>query len=178
MSWQQFIWTDEDVEHLAEHDVTPEEFEHVVRYPDEHSVSHSSGLPCVFGYMTKPTTPKMSRQPTEEERLRLVALREKISQELPDLVARNQMREEARREPSLTGALRRAVHVSKRPLTHLAREIGIEPTALDEFLTGERNLRSDIMDRLARSVGYDLSPLTAAPIQRLADPNSPDVART
>jgi uncharacterized DUF497 family protein len=50
MSWQHFIWTDEDIEHLAEHDITPEEFEHVVNDPDEHSVSHSSGLPCVFGY--------------------------------------------------------------------------------------------------------------------------------
>jgi plasmid maintenance system antidote protein VapI len=128
--------------------------------------------------MNKPTTPKMSRPPTEEERLRLAALREKIKQEVPDLVARNQMREDARREPSLSGALRRAVHASKRPLTHLAREIGIEPTALDEFLTGERNLRSDIMDRLARSVGYDLSPPTAAQTEGLADPSSPNVART
>lgn len=133
--------------------------------------------------MTKPTTPKMSRQPTEEERLRLAALREKIKQEVPDLVARSQMREDARREPSLSGALRRAVHASNRPLTHLAREIGIEPTMLDEFLTGERNLRSDVMDRLARSVGYDLSPPTssvAAPsTEGLAGSSSaPDVART
>ena len=50
MAWRHFIWTDEDVEHLAEHDITPGDFEHVVKNPDEHTVSHSSGLPCVFGY--------------------------------------------------------------------------------------------------------------------------------
>lgn len=50
MSWQHFIWTGEDIEHLAEHDVTPQDFEHVVKYPDEYAVSHSSGLPCAFGY--------------------------------------------------------------------------------------------------------------------------------
>src|SRR5687767_15716665 len=102
--------------------------------------------------MSKPSPPPAGRELTEEERQRLAALREKIKQELPDLVARNQLREEARREASLTGSLRRAVYASKLPITHLARQVGIEPTILDEFLTGERNLRSDIMDRLAKAV--------------------------
>lgn len=132
--------------------------------------------------MNNPSTPAATREPTEEERQRLAALREKIKQELPDLVARNQLRDEARREASLTGALRRAVHASKRPITHLAREIGIEPAMLDEFLTGERTLRSDVMDRLAKTVGYDLSPPAAhiaPPAAGLADSSSAtDIART
>lgn len=43
------IWDDEpggNVEHIAEHDISPEEVEDVVRNPDnEPDVSHSSGYP-------------------------------------------------------------------------------------------------------------------------------------
>jgi transcriptional regulator with XRE-family HTH domain len=132
--------------------------------------------------MTKPTSGK-HREMTNEERQRLAALREKIQQEIPDLVARNQMRDDARREASLSGALRRAVHSSNRPLTHLAREVGIEPTMLDEFLTGERNLLSEVLNRLAKAVGYDLSqtapaPKAAPPAGLTDSPATPDVART
>jgi hypothetical protein len=48
------IWDDEpggNVEHTAEHDITPEEVEDVVRNPDnETDVSHSSGNPITFGW--------------------------------------------------------------------------------------------------------------------------------
>jgi hypothetical protein len=103
------------------------------------------------------------RELTEPERARLSALRERIHAELPDLVARNQLREEARHEPTLSGALRRAVHESRRPIHQIAHEIGIPPQQLDEFLTGERNLFSDVIDRLAKSIGFSL-PLQAIPL--------------
>jgi hypothetical protein len=45
-----YIWTPEIVEHLAEHDVTPEEFEEVVGNPELEDVSRSSGNPLAFGY--------------------------------------------------------------------------------------------------------------------------------
>jgi hypothetical protein len=44
-----FIWTPEIVEHLAEHDVTPEEFEEVVSSPDYEDVSRTTGNPVAFG---------------------------------------------------------------------------------------------------------------------------------
>ena len=43
-------------------------------------------------------------------------------------------------------------------LTALYRSAGISPLALDEFLTGERTLRSDVLDRLAGALGYVLQP--------------------
>jgi hypothetical protein len=45
-----FIWTPEIIDHLAEHDVTPEEFEQVVSHPDQEDVSRSTGNPLAFGF--------------------------------------------------------------------------------------------------------------------------------
>lgn len=45
-----FIWTPEIIEHLAEHDVTPDEFEEVVSHPEVEGISRSSGNPVAFGY--------------------------------------------------------------------------------------------------------------------------------
>jgi hypothetical protein len=45
-----FLWTDEIVEHLAEHGVSQNDFEQVVCHPTSKGWSRSSGLPCVWGY--------------------------------------------------------------------------------------------------------------------------------
>ncbi len=45
-----FQWTDEIIEHLAEHGLTPEDFEKVVCGPEQLRKSRSSGLPAAFGY--------------------------------------------------------------------------------------------------------------------------------
>ena len=50
MPYYFFIWSPEIVEHLAEHDVTPEDFERVVSNPDFEELSRSSGNPVAFGY--------------------------------------------------------------------------------------------------------------------------------
>lgn len=97
------------------------------------------------------------RKPTPEARRRVQRYRARIARELPDLVARDQMRKEARDEPTLSGELRRAVHASAVPLSTIASESGITMLSLDEFLTGERTLRSDVLDRLAKSLGYQLT---------------------
>lgn len=47
-----FLWTAESIEHLAEHDVSQEEFEEVVRNPEGETVSRSSGNPIAFGVTT------------------------------------------------------------------------------------------------------------------------------
>jgi hypothetical protein len=49
MPYYFFIWTPEIVEHLAEHEVTPEEFEAVVSNPDYEDVSRSTSNPLAFG---------------------------------------------------------------------------------------------------------------------------------
>jgi len=53
MPYYEFIWNEEpggNVEHIAEHGLTPEDVEEVVFNPIDHDVSQSSGLPIVFGF--------------------------------------------------------------------------------------------------------------------------------
>ena len=45
-----FQWTDEIIEHLAEHGITQEDFETVVCKPLKVRKSRTSGLPAAFGY--------------------------------------------------------------------------------------------------------------------------------
>lgn len=111
--------------------------------------------------MTGRRARRITRELTAGERARVQRLREQIAAELPDLVARDQLRHEAREEATLSGELRRAIHASPMPLTAIASQIGISPILLDEFLTGERTLRSDTLDRLAGVLGYGLSPVRA-----------------
>lgn len=92
---------------------------------------------------------------------RLQGLRRTIAEELPDLVARNQLRQEAREEHSISGAVRDAVHRSDLPLEAIAAKVGLTPIQLDEFLTGERTLRSDLLDRVAAVIGYEVPPARA-----------------
>lgn len=42
-------WTDDRIEHLAEHGVEPEEFEEIVTYPERIEVSRSSGREVAMG---------------------------------------------------------------------------------------------------------------------------------
>lgn len=48
--WLDFLWTVENVEHVAEHGISQEEFEHVVCNPHSKGYSRSSGLPACWGY--------------------------------------------------------------------------------------------------------------------------------
>lgn len=108
--------------------------------------------------MTPPQARRVTRPLTPEEQDRLRRYREQIASELPDLAERDRMRKEAREEATLSGELRRAIHGSPLSLLTLAEHAGISPLALDEFLTGERTLRSDVLDRLASHLGYVLQP--------------------
>ncbi len=97
---------------------------------------------------------RITRELTPEELERLKQQRTLIAQELPDLVRRDEMRKEAHEETTLSGELRRAIHKSELALSAIAAQAGITPILLDEFLTGERTLRSDVMDRLATVLGF------------------------
>ena len=67
------------------------------------------------------------------------------------------MRKDAREENTLSGELRRAIHGSGLSLSEIASQTGVTPIVLDDFLTGERTLRSDVIDRLAGVLGYELN---------------------
>jgi hypothetical protein len=53
MPYYFFIWTPEIVDHFAEHDVTPDEFEEVVSNSDVEDVSRSTGRPVAFGFTSE-----------------------------------------------------------------------------------------------------------------------------
>lgn len=61
-----------------------------------------------------------------------------------------------KRKPTLSGEFRRAIHGSSLSLSIIAQRAEIPPLLLEEFLTGERNLRSDVLDRLANVLGFVL----------------------
>jgi hypothetical protein len=70
--------------------------------------------------MSAGRTKRISRELTDAEKRRLTQAREQIRQELPDLVARDQMRKDARDEAALSGELRRAIHASELSLADTA----------------------------------------------------------
>jgi transcriptional regulator with XRE-family HTH domain len=99
---------------------------------------------------------RISRELTPEEQARLEHYRQQIVEELPDLIEKDRMRKEAREENTLSGELRRAIHGSGMSLETIGVQAGITSLMVDEFLTGERTLRSDVLDRLAKVLGYEL----------------------
>jgi hypothetical protein len=44
-----FLWSEEIIEHVSEHGVSPQEFEEVVMNPEGETISRSSGNPIAFG---------------------------------------------------------------------------------------------------------------------------------
>ncbi len=107
--------------------------------------------------MNKRQAKRVIRELTPAEKERLEKYRDEVARELPELEARDQMRKDAREESTLSGELRRAVHESELSLAEIATRAGITPIMLDDFLTGERTLRSDVMDRLAGVLGCELN---------------------
>ena len=107
--------------------------------------------------MDKREARRITRQLSPAEEARVRREREQIAGELPEMAARDQMRKEAREEATLSGQLRRAVHASELSLSAIAAQVGITPLVLDEFLTGQRTLRSDVIDRLGNVLGCEIS---------------------
>ena len=50
MPYYEFQWTDEIVRHVAEHGISPDDFEEIVCNPYSKGYSRSSGLPAAWGY--------------------------------------------------------------------------------------------------------------------------------
>jgi len=52
MAYFEIVWNEEpggNIEHIAEHDLTPEDVEEALLNPLDHDVSRATGLPIVFG---------------------------------------------------------------------------------------------------------------------------------
>ena len=79
-----------------------------------------------------------------------------IAKELPALGRKDQRLHDAMNEPTLSGALRKAVHGSKLPLPEIAKRAAMNLSTLEAFLTADKTLRSDAMDRLANAVSLRL----------------------
>ena len=71
-----------------------------------------------------------------------------VTRELPALIEKDQRLYNAMHERTTSGALRRAIHASKILLPDLADRAQTDMDMLDAFLTGERPLTSDVIDRL------------------------------
>ncbi|HEV2968972.1 MAG TPA: hypothetical protein VGY55_03215 [Pirellulales bacterium] len=50
MPYYEFLWTDDIMEHLAEHGIAQDDFEHVVCNPTSKGISRSSNLPAAWGH--------------------------------------------------------------------------------------------------------------------------------
>jgi len=94
---------------------------------------------------------------SEEKRAQIRRAQQLVKEELPDLANRLRMATEAAEEKTFSGELRRAIHASGFHLNYIADRVCTKPVVIDEFLTGERTLRSDVIDRLAALLGCTLS---------------------
>jgi hypothetical protein len=83
--------------------------------------------------------------------------REVIAAELPEATQRGERLHEAAAENTVSGHLRTAIHQSRRRLDSIAPDAGIPVESLCDWLSGDRTLRSDVLDRLAQAVGADVA---------------------
>ena len=105
---------------------------------------------------------------TSEQLKQLRKDRAAIANELPDLAAKHQRLCDAAEEPTHSGALRRAIHASKILIDDLAHRAGTDLETRDGFLTGQRTLTSDAIDRLTKILELTLQPANGAPKPRRA----------
>jgi hypothetical protein len=102
---------------------------------------------------------------TPAQQRRLEKGREQAAKELPDLVRRSQMRFDARKEKSFSGLLRRAIHAFPQSPMKIAERANIHWADFSDFLTGEKPLPSDAIDRLVKLVKLKL-PAVKAKVRR------------
>jgi len=94
---------------------------------------------------------------TPAQTRRMKKVRELIAAELPDLIRRNQLADDAQNEKTFSGQLRRAIHAFPMSSMKIAEKVGLRWIDLDDFLTGEKTLRSDAIDRLVKLLKLKLA---------------------
>lgn len=87
------------------------------------------------------------------------AVREAEEIDYPDLMAQLPILRAKAAEPTISGRLRRAIHTSPHPLRALAARVGTDEVTINAFLLGEQSLPSEVVDRLAEVLGYELTPV-------------------
>lgn len=118
--------------------------------------------------MTQAKSKRSTIKLTEAQMRQLRKDRELIAKELPDLVVKHGRLCDAAEEQSHSGALRRAIHSSKILLDELADRAETDMDTLDAFLTGERPLTSDVIDRLTKILKLKLEAANGKPKPRPA----------
>jgi len=94
---------------------------------------------------------------TPEQLTRLKQARREVEKELPELLEQERKLNLAQAEPSLSGQLRRAIQSSGVPLPVLATRTNSDVTELGAFLRGDSPLPSNVIDRLAKELGFELT---------------------
>lgn len=74
------------------------------------------------------------------------------------MLDRAKRRADALAEPTMSGQVRRAIRASELSLSEMAERIGVSPTELSGFMSGDQPLSSDVLDALAALLGYELVP--------------------
>jgi hypothetical protein len=105
---------------------------------------------------------------TPAQKRHMKKVREEIARELPDLIHRNQLACDARKERTFSGALRRAIHEFPLHPMKVAAKTGLTWSELDDFLTGEKSLPSDAIDRLVKFLKLKLPARKRKPVARKA----------
>ena len=121
----------------------------------------------------------LNRELSAEERAEIERARQLVAAELPQMKQRVFMLDEAAGEQTFSGTLRRSIHSSGIDLHLISKRVGMDVRQLDEFLTGERTLRSDVIDRLVMVLGIEsvvnqqLSAMASVlPIVAVANPSA------
>jgi hypothetical protein len=82
--------------------------------------------------------------------------RAQIAEELPDLIRRDKLADDAMKEKTFSGRLRREINDFPMSPMKIADSAGLTWIELDDFLTGEKTLTSDAIDRLVKVVKMKL----------------------
>lgn len=108
----------------------------------------------------------VKRSPISERQLE--KWRAQIAKELPDLIRRNKLADDAMKEKTFSGRLRQAIHDFPLHPMKIAETAGLTSIALDDFLTGEKTLPSDAIDRLVKVVKFKLPKVKPMPRRKKA----------
>lgn len=87
---------------------------------------------------------------TPPQQRRLEKARRQVEKGLPELIRRNELRYEARKAKTFSGLLRRLVHRFPQSPMKIAQRAEINWVSFSDFLTGEKPLPSDAIDRLIK----------------------------
>jgi hypothetical protein len=79
-------------------------------------------------------------------------LRRKIEQEFPPKAAAVPIQSD-----SLSDLLRRSIRESRRSFEEIASDAGVSPLVIAGFVSGERDIHMATADRLARSLGLEVT---------------------